>query len=189
MDNGAILTSVLGASAATIGVVVAKDTKVSEFRQEWINALREDVARLCSTSVALFHGNLRWSMRDWAPDTKQVDLEALTEKANNLSYRIRMRLDKAKPHSQDLIAALDVLVNLATHAREPFDAVSRGVEAVLNKTDVVLEDAWKTVRRGEPRFRWTFRLAFTTLVLTLVVVLLHWLAPHLAPLRRFTVLQ
>ena len=189
MDNGTILTSVIGASAATIGVVVAKDTKVSEFRQQWIDALREDVAKLCSMSVALFHGNVRWSIRDRLPDTRQVDLEALTEQTNNLGYRVRLRLDKTKPHSQELIAALDGLVNLATHAREPFDVINGCVETVLNKTDVVLEDAWRSVKRGEPRFRWTFRFAFTTLVLTLVVVLLRWLAPHFALLHQFAVLQ
>lgn len=189
MDNGTILTSVIGASAATIGVVVAKDTKVSEFRQQWIDALREDVAKLCSTSVSLFHGNVRWSIRDRLPDTRQVDLEGLTEQANNLGYRVTMRLDKGKPHSLELIAALDDLVHLATHAQEPFEVVNRGVEAVMNKTDVVLEDAWQTVKRGEPRFRWTFRFAFATLLLTLVVVLLRWLAQHFALLHRFSVLQ
>ena len=60
--TGTILTSVIAASAATIGVVVTKDSKISKFRQEWIDALREDVARLCSVSVALFQGNVRCSV-------------------------------------------------------------------------------------------------------------------------------
>jgi len=52
MDNGGILTSIIGASVVIVGLAVGKDSKVSEFRQEWIVALRED--RLPSRSVSEF---------------------------------------------------------------------------------------------------------------------------------------
>jgi hypothetical protein len=70
---------------------------------------------------------------------------------------------------------MDGLVHLALHAREPFDVINRAVEQVLDKTHVVLEDAWKNVSRGEPRFRWSFRIAFTTLI--------WWLSRHGGSLR------
>jgi len=34
MDSGAILTSIIGASVATISLAISKDAKVSEFRQQ-----------------------------------------------------------------------------------------------------------------------------------------------------------
>ena len=182
MDYGTILTSVIAASAATIGVVVTKDSKISEFRQEWIDALREDVARLCSVSVALFYGNVRYSLQDRLP-VKLVDTDAFAQEANEIGYRIRLRLDKSKPHATELIDAMDGLVHLASHAGEPFDVVNRAVEQVLDKTHVVLEDAWKNVRRGEPRFRWSFRIAFTALISSVLWALIWWLSRHGGSLR------
>lgn len=177
MDYGTILTSIIAASAATIGVVVTKDSKISEFRQQWIDALREDVARLCSVSVALFHGNVRYSLQDRVP-VKLVDTDALTQEANQIGYRIRLRLDKRKPHATELIDTMDRLVHLVSHAPEPFDIVNRTVQQVLEKTDVVIEDAWRSVRRGEPRFQWSFRIAFTALISSLLWALIWWLSQH-----------
>jgi hypothetical protein len=178
MDNGAILTAVIGASAATIGVVVAKDSKISEFRQQWIDALREDVAKLCSVSVALYQANVKFSLKDRMPGLETHDTGALVEEANNLSYRIRLRLDPKKPRSVALVDVLERLVALCSLAREPFDSVQDGVLNVLAKTQDVLEDAWTNVKGGEKRFRWTFRLAFTVLVLSLLAALAHWMSVH-----------
>ena len=133
LETGAILTAIIGANAATIGVVVAKDTKVSEFRQQWIDALREDIAKLCSTSVALYNGNVRSSLADRVPELPRIDSNALVELAKNLGYQIRLRLDKRKRRWQQLISALDSLVLLATHAQEAFDATNLGMKAVLEK--------------------------------------------------------
>ena len=47
MDS-TLLAALLGAAVASIGVTLAKDTKVSEFRQAWIDKLREDVAEFIS---------------------------------------------------------------------------------------------------------------------------------------------
>jgi hypothetical protein len=184
MDNGTILTAIVGACAATIGVVVAKDSKISEFRQQWIDALREDIAKLCSTSVALYHGNVRYFLRDRLPELSQPDTSPLVEEANNLGYRIRLRLDKRKRHSQELIDALDSLVHLATHARESFEVTNRGVELVMEKADIVLENAWTSVKRGEPRFRWTFRAALASLLMALGIACIYWLLPHLPQLHK-----
>lgn len=137
------------------------------------DALRADVSKLYSLSVALYYGNLRHLIQDRVK-VKLVDTDALTEAANECGYRIRLRLDPTKPHASDLIKSMDDLVHLASHATELFDTTNRAVELVLEKT----QDAWKQVRRGEPRFRWSFRIAFTVLILSLLWALTTWLAQH-----------
>ncbi len=120
MDSGGILTSIIGASVATISLAVGKDSKVSEFRQEWIDALREDVAKLCSVSMALFNGNLAYSMRDRLElDIPYGATNDLVEEANNVKFQIRLRLDSTKEHSRELREALDFLTHLASSAAEP----------------------------------------------------------------------
>jgi hypothetical protein len=46
--SDSVLSAVIGASIATIGLIVAKEGKTSEFRQQWIDGLRNDIATLIS---------------------------------------------------------------------------------------------------------------------------------------------
>jgi hypothetical protein len=46
-------TALLGAGIAIVGLVISKESKVSEFRQQWIDGLRADVASLVSTAIAI----------------------------------------------------------------------------------------------------------------------------------------
>jgi hypothetical protein len=176
MDSGAILTGIIATSAASIAAVVTKDAKVSEFRQQWIDSLREDVAKMCSVSVALYWGNVRYKSQDHFPNVKLVDTEGLVEEANNLGYRIRLRLDPRKPESAELIAVMDELVHNATHAEHIFEATNRAVRLVLEKAHVVLDKAWVKVRQGEARFRLTLCLAVSSLAISVGLALAHWLA-------------
>ena len=45
---GYILSAIIGASVATAALIVNRENKISEFRQEWINGLRDDVGSLIS---------------------------------------------------------------------------------------------------------------------------------------------
>jgi len=175
MDSGAILTSIIAASVATVGLGVGKDSKVSEFRQEWIDRLREDVAKCCSVSVALYHGNVRFSMRERLNlDIKYGATDDLVVEANNLRYRIRLRLDSSKRRSTELNDALDLLTGLASTASQPFDVVMEAVQNVLGKTEIVLDEAWIRVRRGEVRFRVTYSFAILTLLSSIGLLVFHW---------------
>jgi hypothetical protein len=184
MDSGTILTSVIAASAATIGVVVTKDSNISEFRQKWIDALRADVSKLCSVSLALYHANVKYSLRDRVDGLILRDSNVLVDEANDLSNRIRLRLDPKKPKQARLVDATRRLAGLCSSAQEGFDTTEREVQHVLDDALVVIEDAWEDVKRGEPRFRWAFRIALSALVLSLFVAVAHWTG-HPAAIRRF----
>jgi hypothetical protein len=175
MDSGAMLTSIIGASVATISLAVGKDSKVSEFRQQWIDALREDVAKLCSVSVALFHANIKYRLQDRITfDVKTGATDDLVAEANNLTYRIKLRLDSRKARSTELIDAMERLAALSSHAARPFSDVEEAVKVLMVRTECVLDEAWVHVRRGEKRFRWTYRAALLTLVLSIGTLAVHW---------------
>jgi hypothetical protein len=183
MDSGTILTSVIGASAATIGIVVTKDSKISEFRQQWIDALRADVSKLCSVSLALYHANVKYSLQDRIRGLELRNSDILVDEANDLSNRIQLRLDPKKPKQVQLVNATKRLTSLCSLAREGFDATERGVQQVLESALVVLDDAWTDVKRGEARFRWVFRIALAALVCSLTLAFVYWTG-HPAALHR-----
>lgn len=41
---GATIAAIVAALVALLGLIISKEQKVSEFRQQWIDALRADIA-------------------------------------------------------------------------------------------------------------------------------------------------
>jgi len=175
MDSGAILTSIIGASIATIGLAVGKDSKVSEFRQQWIDALRADIAKYCSVSLALYKANVAYSLKERMElDIKHGASDHLVDEANDLKFRIRLRLDSSKSKSSDLREVMDVLTGIASTATKTAYEVDLVIEKVLSTTELILDEAWIKVRRGERRFRWTNRSAIVILVGSVALLVHHW---------------
>ncbi len=50
---GAILAAVIAGAFSFLSLVMSKEQKVSEFRQDWINSLREDICKFVSAIVHL----------------------------------------------------------------------------------------------------------------------------------------
>jgi hypothetical protein len=52
--NPTILAALITSSLALLGLTLGKDSKVSEFRQQWIDGLRADVAEFLSSVQHVF---------------------------------------------------------------------------------------------------------------------------------------
>lgn len=194
MDNIAIFTAVVAASAATIGTVVSKDGKISEFRQQWIDSLRDDVAKNCSVSLALYRSNVRdtylkiTQSEGYGTATVSIKPEssdALVEEANHLLFRIKLRLNTKEEAAERLIGSLAKLVSLCTYANEMATVVDEAVQEVLDDTQAVLKQEWNRVRKGERRFQLTFRFALSALIASLAFLFLHWAWQRFGWLVRF----
>ena len=175
MDSGAILTSIIGASIATISLAVGKDSKVSEFRQQWIDALRADVAAYCSVSLALHRANVAYSMKERMElDIPHGASDHLVDEANDLKFRIRLRLDSKNPKTSALREVMDALTGVASTASKPSWDVDVIIENVLSVTESILDEAWTKVRQGEKRFTWTYRVTIVILTVSIFLLVQHW---------------
>ena len=88
--------AVIAASAAFIGVVIGKEQKTTEFRQDWINAQRSDLALVLA---------LASNARGQSAKTKSEALVAFDEALN----RIRLRENPEKEEWKSVLEALDRL--------------------------------------------------------------------------------
>jgi len=52
---GTIIAAVIAAIVSLLGLIISKETKVSEFRQAWIDSLRAEIAAVITHAQAL-HG-------------------------------------------------------------------------------------------------------------------------------------
>ena len=154
MDN-TLLVACVGAAAASIGVTLAKDTKVSEFRQAWIDSLREDVAKFISIATRAFeesHG-----LVPHKPEDKLEDLASMMMRLNTVMYRIILRLDlknqEKKPGHGALILALSEVQNLIELKTATRAAFHTATDKIWMTTADLLDTAWKHVKRGESNYR------------------------------------
>lgn len=155
---GAIAVALIGGGISLALAILTKDQKTSEFRQAWIDALRDDVSKLVAhMSVVKSISNIVKEMRE---DEKQKFILSKQEhfiETGVVVTRIRLRLNRTKDKKLiDLVAKMEGL------GKDP-EAYDQRVEDIVVEAQSVLKTEWKRVKRGE----WSFRLLkyFSLLVL------------------------
>lgn len=154
---GAVLAATITGVISLLGLTIAKEMKVSEFRQTWIDALRADLASL----VASVH-----AISDALDATK---LNAVTysgpleiwkavrddwNSANRTITAIRLRVNPNE--SQDLLDILKSLEAEFLPGKQIEKERLRKLETSLVDTaQKLLKTEWKVVRDGEPVYRLT----------------------------------
>ncbi|WP_313698186.1 hypothetical protein [Pantoea sp.] len=168
MDGGiaALLAAALGAIGAAIGLIITKENKTSEFRQIWINELRNAIVGLSQAyQVAA----------EKSPNTEEEKIKARLE-VNKLVAEIQLRLNSAKPNKHE--RALKAILVKAESEILNMDAniVSLLVD-LLKAGSNVLKMEWKRVKRGEIKYRicvWVASsLAIASIVLSLAYAYYH----------------
>jgi len=143
-------------------MVVAKESKISELRQQWIDGLRSDVAKLVSLALQIATVSTAQELRD----------------ANECIMRIQLRLNMKEQESIDLNTALNSLQN---HAKLNNDTLLKNqtlqalANDVIHKTQVILKNEWKRVKRGEWRYIVVLIIASISLLFSIGLLLYRWL--------------
>lgn len=152
--------AVIAGAVTLTGLLITKQSKVSEFRQEWINALRDDVALLITHTLEIH-----------ATDGIKEAASSFA-KIHETTARIQLRLN---PEEQESISMFTAMSNLreAIHSVADFAQVNARVEELIRATQVVLKKEWRRVKTGEPFYRWTFRAVVAGLLLLILVFLYH----------------
>lgn len=180
---GAIVAALIAGAFSYFNLVSAKETKVSEFRQAWIDALRSEISTYVSRLVAVttlgeyIHTNLE--------DTKKYDIDLIRERSRHFEEilaahtSIRLRINR---HETDR-AAKRLNDSFLSALSNTHDNYTRGNKEALSSDLVALSDAaapllkfeWNRVRDGEPVYRHAKRIAIGTAIAALVAVaLLVW---------------
>jgi hypothetical protein len=135
--------ALIGAGIAVVGLILGKENKISEFRQQWIDGLRNDVSTLIGVSVAIrirpidqrYHGELSLQLFE-------------------LEQRIALRFKKDSDESAELLKAVRAIS--AAALRDAHDLIFTDLLfRVRNATHNILEFEWKRVKAGEPAYRRT----------------------------------
>lgn len=174
---GAIIAAVISGYWSFVNLIVSKDQKVSEFRQNWIDLLRNDMASYSSkllkfqtTWMAYKHINKNSEDHgaQFLLDEKQ-EIQEIIEIRN----RIRLRLNPVD--NEDLITLIDDHDRYITSPSElrDGDKLIASANKFLGLSQLLLKSEWERVKLGERGFRYTRNISITV-VLVFVLIAIVW---------------
>lgn len=172
--SATVLAALIAASITFLVAVFTKDSKISEFRQAWIDALRNDLAQFVGIWYYLANEfqQLKRPADDVAIDELWKAIKPEVKQIEELQTRIELRLNP-KEHS-DLIKNIHQLAKVDDFIGKPFATWKSAIDQFTAESQKVLKTEWGVVKRGEPTYRWIKRLSFCAILVA--VMLFVWLA-------------
>jgi len=175
-----ILAAIIAGAIALISLIISKEQKVSEFRQDWINALRNDLSDFVAAAMSVHTQNQIFSL-------VRTDSEMSVEDAfGKISLRIhdaycayhkvvlRLNPDEHKALRQKII---EIERTLSKKGGE-LSAIDFGILCAEFDSEAqrVLKREWKRVKSGEMTYKITKYAFLMVLVLGLSGAgILYWL--------------
>jgi hypothetical protein len=153
-----LVGSLIAALGTLIGLVAGKESKISEFRQVWIDELRHDLSEAISCSFAVARGSA------------QADSSLVDQQLDLLLIRIRLRLNAKEKLHRSLLVELGALRDKAEAG------LNLGQQSALvsEVSQLVLKEEWDRVKTGEWKYRWLLTSAVGLAVLVLAVLARHF---------------
>ncbi len=163
---GAVVAALIAGTVSLLGLIISKEQKTSEFRQAWIDALRNDLVSYL-THLNAIHDAIKIHYEDRA--TKLKTLQPLYLALNNSNFSILLRINKLEQNSIDLISTMNSFILLSRDESDMTVDNIRPIEGkFLSVSQDVLKHEWNRVKGGEITFRIAKFLALIVVVLALV---------------------
>lgn len=167
-----VIAGVIAALASLLGLVISKESKVSEFRQKWIDELRKDIAAALSLAG------------EYAGNRLLGQSSGSTEKINQKVALIRLRLNLEEEDHEALFQSIKSLKEQAVNLPPaPNSAVLLASQhafgvAVADSADIaakVLKREWNVVKSGERVYKIMFFVAVLAIPALLYTAIVHYL--------------
>ena len=175
-----LVAGVLAGAIAALTLIVNKENKISEFRQAWIDGLREDLANFFSASRTCTRAiqELKYAQQQFK-NPMPID-EAMTAKLRHQvaesTYRIKLRLNQKKGSHitlESLMTESSTLVSrYFSGTSDDVDAVLTGIENAANQAREVLKTEWERVKKGELAYRAAKWIALSLFLMFLIAAAL-----------------
>ena len=202
-----ILIALITAFVSLVGLIISKENKTSEFRQNWIDELRKDVAEyVAMSSEHAFYYMHSWSQinqveanaeehgdSEYTADGKRAKVNEFyaqeSHVVDTLYSRIILRLNPTE--HEELITALQSSYNTYTsflnadsemRRQELNTQLGQSNRELRNITVKVLGATWNKVKEGEPYFNRAKKLAGAIVVLLVLLLIISVFSSFDCPL-------
>ena len=147
--SAVIIAAIISFMVAVSSAVIAKEQKISEFRQVWINELRNDVA----TALQLSYNCLYESQNLRKLDS--IDKYNLMFREAELKFRIIIL--KLNPNEHELISTINSLLDNFSQLVQKFSMITiaeiqNDAKKLERLCHVTFKNEWERVKKGERNF-------------------------------------
>lgn len=158
---GAVLAAFLTGTVSFISLINSKEQKTSEFRQSWVDNLRNDIADLFSYLDSLYMSVRRVDSQN--PGLKESGNLSYAKyheqnkedfaKLNSAFYRIVLRLNP-KEHKRliDKMKGLEEAMSGVDFYRDA-ELINKHRDGIATDVQAILKSEWERVKKGEPAYR------------------------------------
>lgn len=177
---GAMFAALIAGYFAFTNLVASKENKISEFRQEWINSLRDSISRYISSLTYLSTLYIHYLDRpeekrdkfEMARDVEEIYAK-VNESYNDIIFRINDQ-ENQKNGKELNDTFLSALYKTREHYLKNELAEARSACGQLREASKpLLKYEWQRVKAGEWNYRISKYLAIIVLLAGLVVALFN----------------
>jgi len=151
LSIGAVGAAVIAALISLLGLIIGKEQKTSEFRQDWINKLRDELGDY-GVNVNAIADKL---IVKYPTNAEKVNAMAPNYSAlNKAHFSINLRLNQRETNSKNILAAMESFEALAAQDATLTSANIKPIEErFMEASRLLLKEEWDRVKAGEPIFR------------------------------------
>ncbi|HJW87788.1 MAG TPA: hypothetical protein VJ440_14235, partial [Candidatus Brocadiaceae bacterium] len=171
---GAVVAALLTGLFNLTNLIVSKEDKVSDFRQKWLDSLREESSKLLAiidTLVRLVELRVLGKLAGLTVDELaqfRKDHEVRYLELNEMLFRVQLRLNPSKHNA--LTERLALLKQAFYGPCNNIGEIRDLQGAVVADTQRTIKETWERVKQGEKTFR-RMRKALVGVMLILAGVL------------------
>jgi hypothetical protein len=177
--------ALLAGCISLLGLVISKEQKISEFRQDWINELRKDIANVISNANATF--NLVHVQHPQKIDKAELWRQGGDKVVAMTSAiaMIRLRLNPKEAPSRLILESISQFEEYFSQPfnKSDFEILRKIEEALLLRSSEVLKEEWIRVRKGERFYRFTLYVLSFLFVLGVAAIVVCGLRSFVHQLR------
>lgn len=179
-----IIAALMAGAISFVNLTLTKEQKTSEFRQAWIDALRDDLATFFATARAFARATQELQAfgkgaKDGAPIAfTEEKISELRYQIAETRYRIQLRLNSEEEKHKELLRLIKVAIESQQKVLNRIgqtDQALQSIETAAEYAPQILKAEWKRVKQGERAFwlarNWFAPIAFLAPV---VFVALLW---------------
>lgn len=156
---GAIIAAVITGLLSLLGLIISKEQKTSEFRQQWIDCLRNDIAELL--------GNIESAIQHIRAIKNDINAQPSAGVSNSVVFeRIKGDIREAERLYHQILLRINPdehkkISDILEEMREEFnkgdipspEEFHKLEQKLIKITQSILKKEWNRVKDGEPAFK------------------------------------
>jgi hypothetical protein len=172
---GAIAAAMISGLWSLVTLIISKDQKVSDFRQAWIDSLRQEVADYIGQVVAL---KTSWQVISRPGHTEEAAGKFLSSNLERITameaQRIRVFLRLNPREHVDMLSALEDIARMTSSPKDLNGKVHlEACDKLERETQRILKQEWTRVKSGERSFRYLRNSAAAVVAISAVAFLVR----------------